>query len=55
MNRAPHGETVHGRESCSERIMKSDSYHQLEVWQKVVALVTEIYQITGSCFLTLVS
>ena len=28
--------------------MKIDSYRQLEVWQKAVALVTEIYQITRS-------
>jgi four helix bundle protein len=28
--------------------MKIDSYRQLEVWQKSVALVTEIYQITRS-------
>lgn len=28
--------------------MKIDSYQQLEAWQKAVALVTEIYQITRS-------
>ena len=28
--------------------MRIDSYQQLEVWQKSVALVTEIYQITRS-------
>jgi four helix bundle protein len=28
--------------------VKIDSYQQLEVWQKAVALVTEIYQITRS-------
>jgi len=28
--------------------MRIDSYRQLEVWQKAVALVTEIYQITRS-------
>ncbi len=28
--------------------MKIDSYRQLEVWQKAVTLVTEIYQITRS-------
>lgn len=33
---------------ANQRIMKIDSYRQLEVWQKAVALVTEIYQITRS-------
>jgi four helix bundle protein len=33
---------------ANQRIMKIDSYRQLEVWQKAVALVIEIYQITRS-------
>lgn len=29
-------------------VIKIDSYRQLELWRKAVALVTEIYQITRS-------